>query len=163
VIDYRTAGVLLIDRNGALLMQHRDEHAPISPNQWGLPGGRIEPGETPIVAAHRELLEETGLVVADLKPFWSGPRPAEPGLGHVITMHAFCGRTNAVDWDIVLGEGRWIGFIAPGLALGRNLSVSAALLVPMFLASNNYAQLCGQVPCPGRSARGLPTQGPLTG
>jgi 8-oxo-dGTP diphosphatase len=145
VIDYRTAGVLLIDRNGALLMQHRDGHARISPNQWGIPGGRIEPGETPIVAAHRELLEETGLVVADLQPFWSGPRPPEPDLGHPIMMYAFCGRTNAVEQDIVLGEGRWIGFIPPDRALDRNLSVSAALLVPMFLSSDSYAELRSQV------------------
>jgi len=141
VADYRTAGVLLIDRNGSLLMQHRDEHAQISPNKWGVPGGRIEPGETAIVAAHRELLEETGLVVADLQPFWSGPRPPEPGFEHPITMYAFCGRTDAADHDISLGEGRWIGFIAPELALNRNLSAAAALLVPMFLASDEYTQL----------------------
>ena len=145
VIGYRTAGVLLIDRDGGLLMQHRDEHARISPNRWGVPGGRIEPGETPVITARRELLEETGLVVADLRPFWSGPRPPEPGVGHPITMHAFCGRTDAVDRDIVLGEGRWIGFIAPELALDRDLSASAALLVPMFLASDDYAELRGQV------------------
>lgn len=145
MIDYRTAGVLLIDRNGALLMQHRDEHARISPNKWGVPGGRIESGETPIVAARRELLEETGLVVADLQPFWSGPRPPEPGVGHPITTYAFCGRTDAVESDIVLGEGLWIGFVAPELALDRNLSASAALLVPMFLASNTYAELRRQV------------------
>jgi len=28
-------------------MQHRDHHAPISPSQWSLPGGRVEPGDTP--------------------------------------------------------------------------------------------------------------------
>jgi hypothetical protein len=44
-----------------------------------------------------------------------------------------------------LGEGRWIGFISPDLALDRNLSVSAALLVPMFLSSHNCAELRGQV------------------
>jgi len=30
---------------------------------WGVPGGRIEPGEDPLEAARREVLEETELVV----------------------------------------------------------------------------------------------------
>lgn len=32
--------------------------------QWSVPGGRVEPGETEAAAVAREVLEETGLVVA---------------------------------------------------------------------------------------------------
>ena len=34
---------------------------------WTLPGGRLEPAETAEEAAHRELLEETGATLKDLK------------------------------------------------------------------------------------------------
>ncbi|MGH8383954.1 MAG: NUDIX hydrolase [Pseudomonas sp.] len=35
-------------------------------SKWALPGGKIEPSETPAEAAMRELAEETGLVTDDL-------------------------------------------------------------------------------------------------
>ncbi|MEU1395288.1 NUDIX domain-containing protein [Micromonospora zamorensis] len=44
---YGVALVLLVDPSGAVLLQHRDEDAPASPGQWSLPGGHIEPGESP--------------------------------------------------------------------------------------------------------------------
>ncbi|WMN20714.1 MULTISPECIES: NUDIX hydrolase [Pseudomonas] len=34
---------------------------------WTLPGGRIEPGETPAEAGWRELQEETGITARDLR------------------------------------------------------------------------------------------------
>ncbi|MSO47338.1 MAG: NUDIX domain-containing protein [Thermoleophilia bacterium] len=41
---------------------------PPSLGRWALPGGRIEPGEDPLEAAQREVLEETELVVTDGLP-----------------------------------------------------------------------------------------------
>lgn len=46
-----------------------------NPNDWGLPGGKIEPGETFIEAAVRETFEETGIKLAafSLQRAYSGP------------------------------------------------------------------------------------------
>ncbi|MEU8392677.1 NUDIX domain-containing protein [Micromonospora sp. NPDC048842] len=96
---YEVALVLLVDSSEAVLLQHRDDQALVSPNQWSLPGGRVEPGETPEQAARRELLEETGLRTGELRGLWSGPRPYEAGFPHTVTVHVFRGRTDARQLD----------------------------------------------------------------
>jgi 8-oxo-dGTP diphosphatase len=40
--------------------------------RWGLPGGRIEPGEPFMSGLEREILEETGLRVEIQEPFYVG-------------------------------------------------------------------------------------------
>lgn len=51
-------------RDGKVLLVQRSK--PPLRGVWSLPGGHIEPGEAAMAAAHRELLEETG-VRADLR------------------------------------------------------------------------------------------------
>src|SRR4051812_40744276 len=55
------AGAVVRDAAGRLLLVRRGR--PPSAGLWSIPGGRVEPGETPAQAAAREVREETGLDV----------------------------------------------------------------------------------------------------
>ena len=52
------SGGCILDNNGKVLLQRRGDS-----NKWGFPGSAIEIGETPEMAAIREVKEETGLDV----------------------------------------------------------------------------------------------------
>ena len=64
------ASVLLFDEQNRVLLQQRADNG-----LWGLPGGLMELGETVEETAKREVYEETGLIISDLKLYgvYSGP------------------------------------------------------------------------------------------
>lgn len=62
------AAIIVLD-DGRYLLQLRDNKAGIIfPGHWGLFGGGVEEGERPVDALRRELNEELGLAVAELRP-----------------------------------------------------------------------------------------------
>ncbi len=52
----RTGVYAILPRGGSLLLTHQAEPVP----EFQLPGGGIDPGESPLAALHREVFEETG-------------------------------------------------------------------------------------------------------
>lgn len=76
-------GVGVIVRRGTkvLVGSRRGSHGAGS---WALPGGHLDEGETPEACARREVLEETGLEITDLRRGpWSHDRFEEEGKEYV--------------------------------------------------------------------------------
>jgi len=94
-------------RIASLVLTRRAQHLRNHPGQWAFPGGRLDAGETPVVAALREMHEEIGVdlpesaVLGQLDDFvtrsgfvmtpiviWGGTALAvEPNPGEVASIH----------------------------------------------------------------------------
>lgn len=125
-IVHEIAIVVLTDPAGRVLMQHRGPDAHVEPGRWTPPGGHLEPGEDAITAAHRELLEETGLT-AVLEPDRVVERPGPDGAG--VRFHVFTGHTNASQDDVVVGEGLAMRFLTPAEIATKELTSNAHLFL----------------------------------
>ncbi len=72
--------IILLD--GKVLLIHRRN----PPHGWALPGGFVETGETVEDAVRREMKEETGLDLAELRQFRVYSDPARDPRGHVVSV-----------------------------------------------------------------------------
>ena len=69
LMDYKYVVVLSEYQGKILLSQHKKR------TTWETQGGHIEPGETPMEAARRELYEESGALEFEIEPlcdYWAG-------------------------------------------------------------------------------------------
>ncbi len=71
---HKPKGILIVvRREGRVLMIRRADGLKRAPGVWGLPGGVMEPGESPREGALRELQEELNLTGRPLQVLGSGP------------------------------------------------------------------------------------------
>ena len=60
--DRRLAAAVVMDEDRRVLLVRRSVKERVLPRVWGVPCGKLEPGERPEDGALRELKEETGLL-----------------------------------------------------------------------------------------------------
>lgn len=117
------AAIVLDDAGRMLVVRKRGTRAFIQP------GGKIEPGESPEAALRRELLEELGRAVSDLRPCGRFAAPAIHEAGHVVEADFF--RVTLAPGPIApaaeIEEVRWIDPDAPGEVMLAPLTAIHAL------------------------------------
>jgi 8-oxo-dGTP diphosphatase len=102
--------IIVENMQGEVLLLLRDNKATITfPNHWTLVGGKLEGGETPEMAAHRELAEETGLKTT--LTFWK--RYDREHTLFIVDQHIYMARVDAPLEALVLGEGQALQFFKP--------------------------------------------------
>ncbi len=142
----RLAVVILVDARGHVLLQERDEHAPLSPEKWGMVGGHVEDGEDFEPAAYRELEEETGVHLDGGLRLWRDEEFGYADQDQPFHFTVWVAATSLTDAEIVVGEGRQIVFVAPEAVPGLDTSESCRHFVSGFLASQTYAALLDSLP-----------------
>lgn len=82
----RVAAYAIAVQDDRLLLARLSEASPVfTPGLWHLPGGGIDPGEQPVEALARELLEETGLELIE---------------AHLLDARTYPARRNGVSWSL---------------------------------------------------------------
>ncbi|HEY5196758.1 MAG TPA: NUDIX hydrolase [Solirubrobacteraceae bacterium] len=98
--------------------------------EWALPGGFVDEGETVLMAAGRELREETGIEVSDLKLLGVYDTPGRDPRGwsvSVVFLLTLETELDAVGGDDA-GDARWFASdVLPNLAFDHQLIVADAL------------------------------------
>lgn len=97
------AGLIRDDRGLILLTKRRPDQS--LPDQWEFPGGKIEPGESPLAALHRELREEIGVAV-EIGPVWEALFHAYPDFDLLMLVYP-CRITEGMPRALEVAAAEW--------------------------------------------------------
>jgi 8-oxo-dGTP diphosphatase len=104
------AACALVDADGRVLLARRPAGKPLA-GLWELPGGKVEPGETPEAALIRELEEELGIRIAGkcLAPLTFASHSYEDF--HLLMPLFVC---RAWEGEIEARQGQQLAWVRPG-------------------------------------------------
>lgn len=138
--------VALVDPAGRILLQQRDD--PVPPEgygRWAIPGGRIEPGETPREAARREFEEETSVVLEGVRYFASFVESNDAG---EFGVHLFFAHADVPEAAIDVREGLAFRYWSPWEAAVLRMNPTARTLLGAFTGSDQYRGLIARQAAP---------------
>lgn len=99
------AGLIIGDDRRVLITQRRADQ--VLPLQWELPGGKVEPGESPVAALIRELHEELG-VAATIGRIWEVLFHAYPAFDLVMLVYACRLEAGAIPRAVEVADLVWV-------------------------------------------------------
>ena len=67
--DNEAVGVVILNEKDEVLLIKSNRYITQS-EEWEIPAGRVDPGESPDIAAAREVMEETGYEITDLQKIY---------------------------------------------------------------------------------------------
>lgn len=106
--------IFLLRHDGTALLQHRDEKPGLRhAGMWAPPGGHVEPGESMLDCAQRELQEETEYDASNLRFLMSHKRTYEDGVEYKAT-YFWCWYDEVQ--SIVCHEGQGLAFVHRSVA-----------------------------------------------
>jgi 8-oxo-dGTP diphosphatase len=125
---------LLVNPAGEVLLQLRDDDpALLYPDCWTIPGGHVEPGETPDEAIRRELREEMALDV----PLTVWRTVDAPRADYTVRQTFFTGPLEVDPADLPLYEGQAVRFAGPADLADLPLAFGFEEILRQFFAARS--------------------------